>query len=293
MTALRLAETSLFSRVMLIDIIPGLAAGLALDMWHSSSLRRFTTRIEGSTDLSALEGARYIVMTAGRPRQPGMSRTDLTGVNAEIVGSIADGIRRYAPSSVVVVVTNPLEEMTHLMAKRTGFPASRVIGMAGVLDSARFCSLIALEGIARPQDIEAIALGSHGAEMVIPLSLAAIRGRPLDELIPKDRLAAIVERARDSGAEVVKLLQKGSAYFSPAESAASMVAAMVKGSGDLIAACVQSEGAYGVQNTRIGLPVRLGADGVKEIVKLPLRPDEQAALAEAARSIAKRISELA
>jgi len=292
MTALRLAETSLFSRVLLVDIVPGLAAGLALDMWHSSGLRGFTTQIEGSTDLSALEGAGYVVMTAGRPRQPGMSRTDLTGVNAEIVGGVADGIRRYAPNSVVVVVTNPLEEMTYLMANRTGFPSKRVIGMAGVLDSARFCSLIALEGVARPQDVNAIALGSHGAEMVIPLSLATANGRPIEELIAKDRLAAIVERARDSGAEVVKLLQKGSAYFSPAESAASMVAAMVRGGSPVIAACVQSGGAYGLADTRIGLPVRLDANGVKEIVTLPLRSDEQAALAEAARSLAKRISEL-
>jgi len=292
MTALRLAETSLFSRVLLVDIVPGLAAGLALDMWHSSGLRGFTTQIEGSTDLSALEGAGYVVMTAGRPRQPGMSRTDLTGVNAEIVGGVADGIRRYAPNSVVVVVTNPLEEMTYLMANRTGFPSKRVIGMAGVLDSARFCSLIALEGVARPQDVNAIALGSHGAEMVIPLSLATANGRPIEELIANDRLAAIVERARDSGAEVVKLLQKGSAYFSPAESAASMVAAMVRGGSPVIAACVQSGGAYGLADTRIGLPVRLDANGVKEIVTLPLRSDEQAALAEAARSLAKRISEL-
>ena len=292
MTALRLAETSLFSRVVIVDIVPGLAAGLALDMWHSSGLRGFTTRIEGSTDLSALEGASYVIVTAGRPRQPGMSRTDLTGVNAETVRGIADGIRRYAPNSVVVVVTNPLEEMTYLMAKQTGFPSKRVIGMAGVLDSARFCSLIALEGIARPQDVDAIALGSHGAEMVIPLSLATANGRPIEELIAKDRLAAIVERARDSGAEVVKLLQKGSAYFSPAESAASMVAAMVRGGSRMIAACVQSGCAYGVADTRVGLPVRLDTNGVKEIVTLSLRPDEQAALAEAARSIAKRISEL-
>lgn len=292
MTALRLAETSLFSRVMLVDIVPGLAAGLALDMWHSSGLRDFTTRIEGSTELSALQGSDYIVMTAGRPRQPGMTRTDLTGVNAEIIGGVADGIRTLAPNAVIVVVTNPLEEMTYLMARRTGFPPNRVIGMAGVLDSARFCSLIALEGIARPQDVKAIALGSHGAEMVIPLSLATVNGQPLEQLLATDRLAALVERARDSGAEVVKLLQKGSAYFSPAESAAAMVAAMVRNSDTMIAACVQSAGAYGVQDTRIGLPVRLGPDGVKEIIKLPLRPGEQAALADAARNIAKRISDL-
>jgi malate dehydrogenase len=292
MTALRLAETSLFSRVMLVDIVPGLAAGLALDMWHSSGLRGFTTRIEGSTELSALQGADYIVMTAGRPRQPGMTRTDLSSVNAEIIGGVADGIRNHAPNAVVVVVTNPLEEMTHLMAKRTGYPPNRVIGMAGVLDSARFCSLVALEGIARPQDVKAMALGSHGAEMVIPLSLATVKGQPLEQLLAADRLVALVERARDSGAEVVKLLQKGSAYFSPAESAAAMVAAMVTNSDAVIAACVQSAGAYGVQDTRIGLPVRLGRDGVKEIIKLPLRSGEQAALANAALSIAKRISEL-
>jgi len=292
MTALRLAETSLFSRVTLVDIVPGLAAGLALDMWHSSGLRGFTTRIEGSTELSALQGADYVVMTAGRPRQPGMTRTDLTGVNAEIIGGVADGLRNHAPKAVVVVVTNPLEEMTYLMAKRTGFPPNRVIGMAGVLDSARFCSLVALEGIAQPQDVKAIALGSHGAEMVIPLSLATINGQPLEQSLPADRLSALVERARDSGAEVVKLLQKGSAYFSPAESAAAMVAAMAGNSDTIIAACVQSGGAYGVLDTRIGLPVRLGADGVKEIIKLPLRTDEHAALAEAAHSIAKRIAEL-
>jgi malate dehydrogenase len=292
MTALRLAETSLFAHVILVDIVPGLAAGLALDMWHSSALRGFTTRIEGSTELSALQGADYIVMTAGRPRQPGMTRTDLTGVNAEIIDGVATGIRNHAPNAVVVVVTNPLEEMTHLMAKRTGFPPNRVIGMAGVLDSARFCSLVALEGIARPQDVKAIALGSHGAEMVIPLSLATVDGQSLEGLLPADRLSALVERARDSGAEVVKLLQKGSAYFSPAESAAAMVAAMIKNSDATIAACVQSGGAYRVLDTRIGLPVRLGREGVKEIIELPLRSGERAALAEAARSIARRISEL-
>jgi malate dehydrogenase len=292
MTALRLSETSLFSRTMLIDIVPGLAAGLALDMWHSSGLRGFTTKIEGSTDLSALEGAEFVVVTAGRPRQPGMSRTDLTAVNAEIIGFVAEGVRRHAPLAVVVVVTNPLEEMTHLMAKKTGFPPQRVIGMAGVLDSARFCSLIALTGVARPQDVKAIALGSHGAEMVIPLSQATANGQPLEELLPREQLSAIIERTRDSGAEVVKLLQKGSAYFSPAESAASMVVAMVRGSDSTIAACVQSAGAYGILDTRIGLPCRLNREGVKEIIKLPLRGDELAELGDAARSIAARIGEL-
>lgn len=292
MSALRLTESSLFSRTVLIDIVPGLASGLALDMWHSSALRGFSTRIEGSTELSAVQGADYVVMTAGRPRQPGMSRTDLTSVNAEIISNVADAIRTYAPRAVVVVVTNPLEEMTHIMAARTGFPPERVIGMAGVLDSARFCSLVALTGIAQPRDIKAIALGSHGAEMVIPLSQATANGRPLELQLPADELTAIVERTRDSGAEVVKLLQKGSAYFSPAESAAAMVCAMVTGGDSTIAACVQSRGAYAVADTRVGLPVRLGPGGVSEIVNLALTRGERADLAKAAASIAARISAL-
>lgn len=292
MTALRLAETSLFSRVVLTDIVPGLAQGLALDMWHSASLRGFTTRIEGAPDLSALAGADYIVVTAGRPRQPGMSRTDLTGVNAAIITAVAEGIRLHAPNAVVVVVTNPLEEMTHLMAKTTGFPPERVIGMAGVLDGARFRSLVALTGVARPQDVSAIALGSHGPEMVIPLSQATVNGAPLTSLLPAGEIDAIVERARDSGAEVVKLLQKGSAYFAPAESAAAMVVDMARDSGRMLAACVQSRGAFGLEDTRVGLPVRLGRGGVKEIVPLPLTPGEREALAKAASSIAARVREL-
>ena len=292
MTALRLAETSLFSRVTLVDIVPGLAAGLALDMWHSASLRGFTSRIEGSCELSALEGADYIVVTAGRPRQPGMSRTDLTGVNASIITAVAEEIRRRAPELVVVVVTNPLEEMTHLMARTTGFPAQRVIGMAGVLDSARFCSLVALTGVARPQDVSAIALGSHGPEMVIPLSQATVNGKPLEGVLPAAQIDAIVERARDSGAEVVKLLQKGSAYFAPAESVAAMVNDMVRESNRVQAACVQSGGAYGLEDTRVGLPVRLGRRGVREIVTLTLTTAEKAALAKAASSIATRVREL-
>jgi len=292
MTALRLAETSLFARIALVDIVPGLAAGLALDMWHSASLRAFTTRIEGSAELSAIVGADYVVVTAGKPRQPGMSRTDLTGVNAAIIEGVAEGIREHAPSSVVVMVTNPLEEMTHLMTKKTGFPPQRVVGMAGVLDGARFQSLVALTGIARPQDVVAIALGSHGPEMVIPLSQATVNGTPLQTLLPADQINAIVARTRDSGGEVVKLLQKGSAYFAPAESAAAMVVDMVRESDRVLVACVQSGGAYGIEDTRVGLPVRLGRCGVKEIVTLSLTTTEKAALAKAASSIAARVREL-
>ena len=292
MTAMRLAESSLFGAVSLIDIVPGLAEGLALDMWHSAALRGFTSSLAGSADINAVAGVDFIVVTAGRPRQPGMSRTDLTGVNAEIVGGVADAIRAHAPHSVVVVVTNPLEEMTHLLAARTGFPQPRVIGMAGVLDTTRFCSLVGLTGVARPQDVRAYALGSHGPEMVIPLSQARVGERLLEEMLDQATLSAIVDRARNSGAEIVKLLQKGSAYFSPADSAAAMVAAMAADRGEVMAACVRSGGAYGTVDTRVGLPVRLGRQGVAEIVKLTLRDDELAALRKAASSIAERIKQL-
>lgn len=291
-TALRLADTDLFSEIVLVDLVPGLAAGLALDLWHGANLRGFTTRIEGSTELEKLAGVDYVVVTAGRPRKPNMSRTDLTNVNAEIIRAVAEVIRQRAPDAVVVVVTNPLEEMTHLTAKVTGFPPERVIGMAGVLDTARFCSLVGLTGVARPDEVLAYALGSHGPEMVIPLSLATARGTPLDKLIDPPTLAAIVERTRDSGAEVVKLLQTGSAYFSPAESAVQMVRAMVQGSQEILTACVQSKAAYGLADTRVGLPVRLGKRGVKEIVNLPLKADELDALRAAAARIDTRIREI-
>jgi malate dehydrogenase len=291
-TTLRLVETSLFEDVTMIDIVEGLAEGLALDMWHSAGLRGFTTRVRGASDLSALADVDYIVMTAGRPRKPGMSRTDLTAVNAQIIEGVAAKIRQYAPNAVVVVVTNPLEEMTELMCRRTGFPPERVIGMAGVLDSVRFCSLVALTGIAGPGEVDALALGSHGPEMVIPLSLATAKGRPLKGQIPDAELDAIVERARNSGGEVVGLLKTGSAYYAPADSAAMMVRHMVTGDKKLIAACVQSRGAYGLSDTRVGLPVRLGPGGVAEVVEVAMTADERAALRKAADSIAARIAEL-
>jgi malate dehydrogenase len=292
MTARRVAESDLFERITLVDVVPGLAAGLALDMWHAASLSGFSTRIEGTDDLTHVAGAEYVVVTAGRPRQPGMSRTDLTSVNAEIITDIAGAIRRHAPESRVVVVTNPLEEMTHLVQRVTEFPDSRVVGMAGVLDSARFCSLVGLTGKALPSAVHAHALGSHGPEMVIPLSQATVGGVPIEDVVDSETLAAIVARTRDSGAEVVALLQTGSAYFAPAEATAKMVRAMATGADEVITACVRTHGVYGLVDTHIGLPVRLGPGGVDEIVHLDLRPAELDALRQAAERIAARISEL-
>jgi len=234
----------------------------------------------------------YVIVTAGQARKPGMTRTDLTQANAAIVGPIAEAIARHAPASVIVVVTNPLEEMTHLTQLRSAFPPDRVLGMAGVLDSARFAALVGLTGVCRPDEVVAYALGSHGPEMVIPLSQASARGRPLTGLLDRDTLAAITARTRDSGAEVVSLLKTGSAYFAPGQSAARMVAAMASSSREIMACAVVPEGQYGLRDTRVGLPVRLGRSGLAEIVTLGLDTEETAALRAAADNLSQRIREV-
>lgn len=287
--ALHLAASDLFASVTLIDVVEGLAAGVALDLWHSAGLGGFATEIRGSSSLADLSGSDYVIVTAGRARKPGMTRTDLTQANADIVGPVADQIRAAAPDSVVVVVTNPLEEMTHLTQVRTGFRPERVLGMAGVLDSARFAALAALTGIGRPDEVQVYALGSHGPEMVIPLSQATVRGRPIREVVDAATLAAVTERARDSGAEVVSLLKSGSAYFAPGRSAAEMVCEMASGQGRVLACAVAPQGEYGLRDTRVGLPVRLGPGGLEAIVALPLEPEELDQLRRAAQSLRERI----
>ncbi len=213
--AMRLAESDLFDEVVLTDIVEGLAAGIALDLWHGIGLCGSSTRVTGADSVDGVAGCDYIIVTAGKPRKPGMSRTDLTNVNAEIVTSVCERIKAVAPNAVVVVVSNPLEEMTHVARLKLGFPAERVLGMAGVLDTARFCSLVGLTGKARPDEVVAYALGSHGPEMVVPLSLATAGGKPIRSVLDAATLDGIVQRTRDAGAEVVALLKTGSAYFSP------------------------------------------------------------------------------
>jgi malate dehydrogenase len=291
-TAMRLAESDLFDSLQMIDVVDGLAAGLALDIWHGAALRRFTTQVSGSADIGDVARADIVVVTAGRARKPGMTRTDLTVANAEIIRGIADAIRTSAPNAIVVVVTNPLEEMTELMARLTGFPQERVIGMGGVLDTARFKSLVGAFGRVRPQDIDAIVLGSHGAEMVIPLSQATANGALLETLLPRDELAGLVKRTRESGAEVTSLLKTGSAFVSPGSAIARQVEAIVRGSNDVVPACVRSGGVYGLVDTRVGLPVRLGPSGVREIVNLELRDAERRELRASSEAIAARIRAL-
>lgn len=290
-TAMRLAESDEFGEIAMIDVVPGLAEGLALDLTHSAGLQRFGTALRGTSEPA--DSADYVVVTAGRPRQPGMSRSDLTRVNAEIISAVSADIRQHSPDATVLIVTNPLDEMTALAARETGFPPQRVLGMAGVLDAARFCSLVALATGGRAEEVSALALGSHGNEMVIPLSQARVGGRPIASVLDESTLERIVERTRNSGAEVVQLLQKGSAYYAPAASVARMILAMVRGTGEVLGACVQADGTYGIDDTYLGLPVRLGSSGVSEIVNLDLTASELTELRVAAERIDERFSELA
>jgi malate dehydrogenase len=292
-TAMRLADADVFTEVVLVDIDEGRAAGIALDLTHTAPLAGFATRVRGTGRVEDAGMADYVVITAGRARQPGMSRSDLVSTNAAIVGDVAQRVARTSPGAVIVVVTNPLDEMTQHAWQASGFPSERVIGMAGVLDTARFQALAALTGVERADRIEALALGSHGEEMVIPTSQSTIAGRPVTDALDPTALESIVDRARGSGAEVVGLLKTGSAFMAPGTSAAKMVLAMAADTGQIMPAAVLADGSYGIRDVYVGLPARLGRGGVREIVELDLRPDELAALREAADRIRERLGQLA
>ncbi|MEJ2867793.1 malate dehydrogenase [Actinomycetospora sp. OC33-EN08] len=288
--AMRLADADVVDEVVLVDIDEGRAAGVALDLQHTAPLSDFTTRVRGVGTVEEAGPADYVVITAGRPRQPGMTRADLVSTNAAIVGDLARRVAATSPRAVIVVVTNPLDEMTQHAWTSSEFPSSRVLGMAGVLDTARFQALIALEdGVGRARSVDAVALGSHGEEMVIPLSRATSAGRPLPQVVSQARLDAVVDRARGSGGEVVGLLKTGSAFMAPGMSAARMVLAMIRESDEVMSAAVLADGSYGISDVYLGLPVRLGRRGLREIVTIPLAPEELAALRDAGERIRERL----
>ena len=289
--AMRLAETDLVDEIVLVDVVEGLAKGVALDLTHASGLLGFDTTVRGEASVDAAGRADYTIITAGRPRQPGMSRTDLTATNAAIVEPTAAAAGRVSPQGVIVVVTNPLDEMTELAWAASGLPSSRVIGMAGLLDSARFQAIAGIAAAVRPDAVEVLALGSHGDEMVIPVSTAAVDGGSAASVL-QSSLAAVVDRTRDSGAEVVALLGKGSAFITPGLAAARMVEYMLRGRSPVISATVRPDGQYGLRDVYVGLPVRLGRRGVDEIVQVDLAADEVVALRAAAEEIRARVAAL-
>ncbi|TMQ52371.1 MAG: malate dehydrogenase [Candidatus Eisenbacteria bacterium] len=290
--ALYIAERGL-ADVTLIDIVEGLPQGKALDILQATPLWHRGGRVEGSNDLGAVAGADVVVMTAGFPRKPGMSRTDLLKANADIVRPAAEAVKRGAPGAYVVVVTNPLDVMAHLFWKVTGFPRARVAGMAGILDSARFRAFLAAELGVSGTDVQAMVLGGHGDSMVPLPRYTTVGGIPITELLPQGRIAEIAQRTRDGGAEIVKLLKTGSAYYAPAMSAVEMVEAILTDQKRLVPCSALLQGEYGMKDLFLGVPVILGARGVEKIVELELSGDELAALRASGKQVIDSIAELA
>jgi malate dehydrogenase len=290
-TALYVAERGL-ADVTLIDILEGMPQGKALDLRQAAPLWHKGGSIEGANDLAAVAGADVVVMTAGFPRKPGMSRSDLLKANADIVRPAAEAVKKHAPNATVVVVTNPLDVMAWLFWKTCGFPKNRVIGMAGILDSARFRAFIAMELGVSGADVQAMVLGGHGDSMVPLTRYTTVGGITVTELIPADKLARIVQRTRDGGAEIVKLLKTGSAYYAPAMSAVEMVEAILTDQKRLVPCSALLEGEYGMKDLFIGVPVVLGGKGVEKIIELKIDGADLAALQKSGKDVAEMIAEL-
>ena len=284
-TVQRIAEKGIADEVVMTDIVEGLPQGLALDMNQSRPIEGFETRIVGSNGYEETAGSDICVITAGLPRKPGMSRMDLLETNARIVGDVTRRLVEGSPDAVIIVVSNPLDEMTALAAEVSGFPRERVMGQAGMLDTARFKHFVAEELATSPAKVEGMTLGSHGDTMVPVPSMVKVDGKPLTELADAATVERIVQRTRDGGGEIVTLLKAGSAYYAPSSAAAAMVEAVVKDSGALMPVCAWVSGQYGIDGVYLGVPARLGRGGVKEVVELPLTDAELANLREAAEAV--------
>jgi malate dehydrogenase len=291
-TVQRLAEADVCDEIVMTDVVEGLPQGLALDMNQARPLTRYRTRVVGSNDYADTAGSDVVVVTAGVARKPGMSRMDLLEVNAGIVRQVMEGVMEGSPDAVVVVVTNPLDQMTTLASEVSGLPRSRVMGQAGNLDSARFAHFISEATGADILDVEALTLGSHGETMVPIASQCRVGGRPLDEVLDRATIDELVERTREGGAEIVGLLKTGSAYYAPSAAAAKMVVAVLGDTGEQMPVCAWTSGEYGVSDVYLGVPARVGAGGVREIVELPLTDDELAALHSAASAVREKVDEL-
>ena len=290
-TALRLAEYDVFDTVVLTDIVEGKPEGLALDMNQSRSIEGFETKIIGAT--TTAEGAGYeatansdvVVITAGLPRKPGMSRMDLIGVNAGIVRGVAENIAKHSPNAVIIVVSNPLDEMTALAQIATGFPKNRVMGQAGMLDTARFTNFVAEKLGVKVGAVKTLTLGSHGDTMVPVPSRCTVNGKPLSDLLSPAEIADLVDRTRNGGAEVVALLKTGSAYYAPSAAAARMAKAVIEDSGAVMPVCAWVDGEYGISGVYLGVEAEIGRTGIKKVVEGTLTDSEVAALKEAAEAV--------
>lgn len=283
------ANADIAAEIALVDIMPGVAEAVALDLNHASGITGTAARVSGSMDLSLIAGSDVVVVTAGRPRTPGMSRADLIGVNARVIQQAAEALKAYAPNAIVIVVTNPLDEMTVEMLRATGFPRERVLGMAGTLDSSRFRNALARAAGVTPADVEAITLGSHGDEMAPIVSRARIKGRPLEVFLDRAQIEACVEDAVTGGGQVVALRKTGSATLAPAHATIELIDHIRGARGGSIPVSVMLNGEYGIEGVVLGVPCHLGTTGVVEIEELALPAHELEALTAAASAIAKRI----
>ncbi len=291
--AQRLAEADVAREVVLIDIIDGLPQGKALDIQESAPILGFSTKVSGTTDLAAIRGSDIVVETAGIARKPGMSRSDLLGVNAKIVRGHAEAVRAQAPNAVVLVVSNPVDVMTHYFREVSGQPAERVFGESGTLDTARFRWFVAEALGVAPRDVTGFVLGTHGDTMVPILSLTSVSGVPLSQLLPADRLAAIVDRTKKGGAEIVNLLKSGSAFYAPSASQTELVAAVARNEHRLLPVTARLRGEFGQKDVTIGVPAILGRNGVERIVEVEITASERAAFADSVKAVRADLEVLA
>lgn len=275
--------------VVVVDIVEGMPQGKSLDLMEAAPIIGHDRKLFGSNDYKDTKGSEIVVITAGIARKPGMTREDLLKTNANIVQGVVKETQKHSPDAIYIVVTNPLDVMTYLAWQTCKFPTERVIGMAGVLDSARFQTFIAMELNMSVRDVRAMVLGGHG-DLMVPLPrYSTVNGVPITELLPADRVEALSKRTRDGGAEIVALLKTGSAYYAPGASAAQMVSAILKDENRLLPCAVYANGQYGLKDVYVGLPAVLGRTGVKKIIELKLTAEEQAALKKSADSIRENI----
>ena len=291
--AQRLAEKALARTVVMVDVVEGVPQGKALDQWQSGPVEGYDTRVYGVNDYEAAAGSEVFVVTAGIARKPGMSRDDLVKTNAGIVKSVSEQIKRVAPDSIIIVVSNPLDVMCYVALKASGFPRERVVGMAGVLDTARYRMFLAEAMDVSVEDIQAMVLGGHGDTMVPLVSYTTVSGIPVTQLLPKDKLDAIVTRTRNGGAEIVGFLKTGSAYYAPSAAAVQMVEAIAQDKKRILPCAAWLTGEFGLKDVFCGVPCKLGAKGLEQIIEVSLTDQERkdlTASAEAVRSIQATVS---
>jgi len=289
-TAQRIAEKELARTVVMVDIADGIPQGKGLDQWESAPIELFDSRVTGTTGYEATAGSDIVVITAGIPRKPGMSRDDLLNTNAGIVGSCAAEVAKTSPNAILIVVSNPLDVMCYVAMKASGFPRERVLGMAGILDTARFRSFIAEALDVSVRDIQAMVLGGHGDTMVPLISYTSISGIPIRQFMTDAELEPLVVRARNGGGEIVKYLKTGSAYYAPSSGAVQMVEAIVKDQKRILPCAAWLEGEYGMKGLFLGVPCKLGRTGLLKVIEIELTADEKAALAKSAEAVREPMS---